>query len=66
MDNGTIVFETADGSHVKAFSAKADIKPEGIFDIHAGIYNRVAKQYTDKELSFRLNLFIQNIILMSH
>lgn len=53
-DNGTIVFETADGSHVKAFSAKADIKPEGIFDIHAGIYNRVAKQYTDKELSFRL------------
>jgi len=53
-DNGTVVFETADGSQVKAFSSKAQVKPEGIFDIHAGIYNRIVKKFTDKELSFRL------------
>jgi len=53
-DNGTVVFETADGSQVKAFSSKALVKPEGIFDIHAGIYNRIVKKFTDKELSFRL------------
>jgi D-glycero-alpha-D-manno-heptose-7-phosphate kinase len=53
-NDGKIIFETSDGSQMKAFSAKSVIKPEGIFDIHAGIYNRIAKKYTDKKLSFRL------------
>jgi len=53
-DDGKIIFETADGSLVKEFSSNAEIKPEGIFDIHAGIYNRIAKLFPDKKLSFRL------------
>jgi D-glycero-alpha-D-manno-heptose-7-phosphate kinase len=53
-DDGKIIFETADGSQVKEFSANPEIIPEGIFDIHAGIYNRIAKLFPDKKLSFRL------------
>jgi len=53
-DNGKIKFETADGSQIKVFSANENIKPEGIFDIHAGIYNRILKNYPDKNLSFNL------------
>jgi len=52
--DGKIIFETADGSKVKAFSLGTVIKPEGIFDIHAGIYNHIIKNYPDKKLSFRL------------
>ena len=52
-DNGMIIFETADGSNVKVYDAGV-IKPEGIFDIHAGIYNRISSNYPDKKLSFRL------------
>jgi D-glycero-alpha-D-manno-heptose-7-phosphate kinase len=53
-NDGKISFETADGSNRKVFDADLEIKPEGIFDIHAGIYNRIRKNYFDKELSFRL------------
>jgi D-glycero-alpha-D-manno-heptose-7-phosphate kinase len=52
--DGKIHFETADGKQVKAFNSDSEIKPEGIFDIHAGIYNRIMKNYPDKKLSFRL------------
>jgi D-glycero-alpha-D-manno-heptose-7-phosphate kinase len=52
--DGKVVFETADGSLIKSFNSKSEIKPEGIFDIHAGIFNRMLKQFPDKELSFRL------------
>lgn len=53
-NDSKVVFETADGSLIKSYNAKAEIKPEGIFDIHAGIYNRMLKQFPYKELSFRL------------
>ena len=53
-DDGKIIFETADGSQVKEFSANPEIIPEGIFDIHAGIYNRIAKLFPNKQLSFKL------------
>jgi D-glycero-alpha-D-manno-heptose-7-phosphate kinase len=53
-NNGKIIFETADGSLVKESLSIPEIKPEGIFDIHAGIYNRIAKMFSDKQLSFRL------------
>ncbi len=52
--DGKISFETADGNQVKVFKSNCAIKPEGLFDIHAGIYNRIIKNYPDKELSFRL------------
>jgi D-glycero-alpha-D-manno-heptose-7-phosphate kinase len=52
-DDGKICFETADGSQVKVYDAGV-IEPEGIFDIHAGIYNRISGNYPDKKLSFRL------------
>lgn len=52
--DGMITFETADGNHVKTFESKEPVKPEGIFDIHAGIYNRMCKYFPDKDLSFRL------------
>jgi len=53
-DDGMIHFETADGNQVKSFNSNSEIKPEGIFDIHAGIYNRIIKNYPGKILSFRL------------
>ncbi len=53
-NDGKIIFETADGSLVKEFPVNPEIKPEGIFDIHAGIYNRIAKLFPDKKLSFKL------------
>jgi len=53
-DEGKISFETADGSQVKIFNSNCEIIPEGVFDIHAGIYNRVLRNYPDKNLSFRL------------
>jgi len=53
-NDGKIIFETADGSLLKESLSIPEIKPEGIFDIHAGIYNRIAKMFPDKQLSFRL------------
>jgi D-glycero-alpha-D-manno-heptose-7-phosphate kinase len=53
-NDGKISFETADGSNRKVFDSNLEIKPEGIFDIHAGIYNRIRKDSFDKELSFKL------------
>jgi D-glycero-alpha-D-manno-heptose-7-phosphate kinase len=53
-DVGKISFETADGNQFRVYNANEIIKPEGIFDIHAGIYNRIRKNYPDKDLSFRL------------
>lgn len=53
-DDGKIYFETADGSNRTVFDSNCEIKPEGIFDIHAGIYNRIRKKYFDKSLSFKL------------
>lgn len=53
-NDGKIFFETADGSQVKESLSIPEIKPEGIFDIHAGIYNRIAKMFPDKQLSFKL------------
>jgi len=53
-NDGKIVFETADGSQKRVFAANAEIIPEGIFDIHAGIYNWVLRKSEDKNLSFRL------------
>jgi len=53
-DDGKIRFETADGSLIKVFEADGTIVPEGIFDIHAGIYNRISKKCPEKQLSFRL------------
>ena len=53
-DEGKIRFETADGSQVKIFNSNCEIIPEGVFDIHAGIYNRILRNYPDKKLSFRL------------
>jgi len=52
--NGKVIFETADGSLVKEYPVSTEIIPEGIFDIHAGIYNRLLKNFLDKNLSFRL------------
>ena len=53
-NDGMIRFETADGSQRRVYNSTKTIKPEGIFDIHAGIYNRIIKKYPAKELSFRL------------
>lgn len=53
-ENGKIIFETADGISSKIFDSGTEIKPEGIFDIHAGIYNRIFKDYQFKNLSFKL------------
>ncbi len=52
--DGTISFETADGMQVKVFKSNSEIKPEGIFDIHAGIHNRIVKDFPGKDLSYRL------------
>jgi len=53
-NDGMIRFETADGSQRRVYNSNETIKPEGIFDIHAGIYNRIIKKYPAKELSFKL------------
>jgi len=52
--NGNIIFETADGSQTKTFNSKTEIKPEGIFDIHAGIFNRMLRNNPNLDLSCRL------------
>lgn len=57
-NDGNIIFETADGSQVKVFKSDSYIKPEGIFDIHAAICNRILKDYPGKDLSFRLTTSI--------
>jgi len=53
-NDGKVSFETADGSQIKVYNPNSEINPEGIFDIHAGIYNRIVKNYPGKNLSFRL------------
>lgn len=53
-NDGSIQFETEDGSQIKSYPGGSDINPEGIFDIHAGIYNRIRKDYSINDLSFRL------------
>jgi D-glycero-alpha-D-manno-heptose-7-phosphate kinase len=58
LSDDSIYFETADGSLIKTYDSNSRIKPEGMFDIHAGIYNRILENYPDKKLSFRLTTSI--------
>jgi D-glycero-alpha-D-manno-heptose-7-phosphate kinase len=53
-NNDKVVFETADGSQSRTFNTGMNLKPEGIFDIHAGIYNRMLKNFPAEKLSFKL------------
>lgn len=57
-EDGKIVFETSDGKHQKQSAAGVEIVPEGIFDIHAGIYNRILRFYSSTPLSFKLTTAI--------
>ncbi len=52
--DGMVRFETEDGNLKKAFPSGPEIKPEGLFDIHAGIYNRIMKDFPAYNLSFKL------------
>jgi len=58
LNEGIVIFETADRSQVKSFVSNKEIVPEGIFDIHAGIYNRMLKQFPGRDLSLKLITFI--------
>lgn len=52
--DGLVRFETADGSLKKVYNSGTEITPEGIFDIHAGITNRIIKEFAPESLSFKL------------
>lgn len=56
--DGKIIFELADKKVQKSFDTKGHLPTEHEFSLHAGIYNRLAKEYNLEPLSFKLTTFV--------
>lgn len=57
-NDGKIVFESPNNNLREEFLSVEELKPEGFFILHKGIYNRVVKDFAHKPLSFRMNTFV--------
>lgn len=56
--DGQIIFELADKRIQKSFESLASLPTDHEFSLHAGIYNRLVKEYNLEPLSFKLTTFV--------
>ena len=60
-NDGKIVFDNPARTELREeFDSCEEIKPEGFFILHKGVYNRIVKQFTHKPLSFRISSFVDS------
>ncbi|MEX0988160.1 MAG: dehydrogenase [Bacteroidales bacterium] len=57
-DDGKIVLNSVDRKIRQEFKAEMELTPEGELDLIKGIYNRVAKDFSKKPLSFELSTHV--------
>ena len=55
--DGKIVFKAEDRNEAFETESIAEIQPDGLLDLHKGVYNRIVKQFTNKPLSFELTTY---------
>lgn len=56
--DGRITFELADKRIQKSFENQVSLPTDHEFSLHAGIYNRLVKEYNLEPLSFKLTTFV--------
>lgn len=56
--DGLITFVLADRKETCEFSSSGNLPVDNNFGLHAGIYNRIVREYTGKPLSFRLTTMV--------
>ncbi|MBR1991928.1 MAG: dehydrogenase [Bacteroidales bacterium] len=60
-DDGKIVFDNPARPELREeFDSCEEVKPEGFFILHKGVYNRIVKQFTHKPLSFKISSFVDS------
>jgi D-glycero-alpha-D-manno-heptose-7-phosphate kinase len=59
LDNGKIEFVNDGNGRTLIVEASSFVKPEAEFELFAGVYNRIVKQFNLKPLSFRLTSHIE-------
>lgn len=58
-EEGKIVFENPINPELsETFDSQDFLLPEGYFVLHKGVYNRIARQFTHKPLSFKISSFV--------
>lgn len=58
LDNGTIEFLAIDRNEEVKLASTQTLPITGKLDLHAGVYNRIIKQFSHKPLSFRLSTYV--------
>ena len=56
--DGKITFELADKRLLKSFDTRGHLPTDHDFSLHAGIYNRIVKEFNLEPLSFKLTTFV--------
>ena len=56
--DGKITFELADKKIQKSFEMQSSLPTDHEFSLHAGIYNRIVKEFNLEPLSFKLTTFV--------
>ena len=59
-DDGRIVFDSPSNGLHEEFNSCSYLEPNGFFILHKGVYNRIIRQYHNKQLSFRLSTFVDS------
>lgn len=58
-EEGKIVFENPINPELsETFDSQDFLLPEGYFVLHKGVYNRIVRQFTHKQLSFKISSFV--------
>lgn len=58
LSNGKIEFVARDKGEEIVYDSEMELAPKGDLDLHRGVYNRIAKEFTKKPLSFRLTTYV--------
>ncbi len=56
--DGKITFELADKKLIKSFDTQSSLPTDHAFSLHAGIYNRIVKDFNLEPLTFKLTTFV--------
>ncbi|MEZ5082764.1 MAG: dehydrogenase [Bacteroidales bacterium] len=56
--DGKIILNSLDNNSKRAYKSADQLEIDGLFDLAKGIYNRVVKDFTGKNLAFELTTFV--------
>lgn len=57
-NDGAIILRSADKGELVESGPSTFLHPDGVLDLHKGIYNRIVKDYTGQALSFELTTYV--------